>query len=165
MAEEKEKNKEKAKKIRALSPFRTLLNHPSGLLSEFDRVFDNFRAGMRQFFASPFEAIANITMDIEDAGDHYLIKADLPGMDKEDINIEVHNDILTISAEKQEQEEDKGKNYLVKERHYRSFSRSIPLPKGIESDTIKASLEKGVLHINIPKVEKEAKPSRTIEIK
>ncbi|MHA1650753.1 MAG: Hsp20/alpha crystallin family protein [Candidatus Helarchaeota archaeon] len=168
MGSDNDKKEEKEKKEWSLSPWHGWWSRPFDMLSEFDQIFDDFRSGLRRFFTSSFEPITELTkvpaVDIVDAGDKYILKADMPGMDKGDINIEVRNDVLSITAEKKEEEEEKGKTFIRKERRYRSFSRSIPLPKGIDPDNIKASLDKGILQITIPKLEKEEPPKRKIEI-
>ena len=168
MSKDEEKKEEKEKKKWGLLPWGDFWSRPLSMLSEFDQIFDDFRSGLRRVFTSPFESMSGLAgvpaVDVEDAGDKYIIKADMPGMDKPDINIEVHNDILTITAEKKVEDEERGKTFLRKERSYQSFSRSLPLPKGTDAEKIKASLEKGVLELSIPKVEKEEKPKKKIEI-
>jgi HSP20 family protein len=79
----------------------------------------------------------------------------IPGMDKEDFKIDIENNTLTISSEKQEEKEEKEKNYTRKEFVYGSFSRSFVLPKSIDADMIKAEYKNGVLYLNLPKKEEE----------
>jgi len=79
----------------------------------------------------------------------------VPGMKKEDFKIDVENNMLTISSEKQEEKEEKGKNYTRKEFVYGSFSRSFVLPKSVDSEKIKAEYKDGVLNLNLPKKPEE----------
>lgn len=99
-------------------------------------------------------------VDVEDNGKEYLIEAEMPGVDKKDINVELNDGKLTISITRDESSETKKKNFIHKERCYNSMSRSIYL-KDSKPDAIKAKLENGVLKIIVPKVEK---PNNSITI-
>lgn len=96
-------------------------------------------------------------VDITESDSEYVIKADIPGMKKEDIKISLENNTLTISGERKEEKEEKGKNYVKKEKNYGSFMRSFALPHTVDAKGIKATYKDGVLSINVPKTE-EAKP-------
>lgn len=139
-------------------------------LSIYDpfREMDNFE---RHFFDSPFfgtssSSMAGFNTDITDEGDSYKLTADLPGFEKGDINIDINDNTLTLSAERHsefEKEDKKGK-YIRVERSYGSYSRSFDLT-GIKSDNIEAKYDNGVLTLTLPK-EEEIKPvSRRLEIK
>lgn len=99
-------------------------------------------------------------VDVEDNGKEYLIEAEMPGVDKKDINVELNDEKLTISITRDESSETKKKNFIHKERCYNSMSRSIYLEDS-KPDAIKAKLENGVLKIIVPKVEK---PNNSITI-
>ena len=99
-------------------------------------------------------------MDIEDNGKEYLIEAEMPGVDKKDINLQLNDGKLTISINRDESSETQKKNYIHKERRYISMSRSIYLEDS-KPDAIKAKLENGVLKIIAPK---EEKPNNSITI-
>lgn len=99
-------------------------------------------------------------VDVEDNGKEYLIEAEMPGVDKKDINVELNDGKLTISITRDESSETKKKNFIHKERCYNSMSRSIYLEDS-KPDAIKAKLENGVLKIIVPKVEK---PNNSITI-
>lgn len=102
-------------------------------------------------------------VDIEESEATYTIKADLPGMEKNDVAITVENGSLKIEGEKKtEQKREKGRYYHL-ERSYGKFSRSFALPEGVDAELITASMNHGVLELTIPKTEK-AKP-RSIEVK
>ena len=99
-------------------------------------------------------------VDVEDNGKEYLIEAEMPGVDKKDINVELNDGKLTISITRDESSETKKKNFIHKERRYNSMSRSIYLEDS-KPDAIKAKLENGVLKIIVSKVEK---PNNSITI-
>jgi HSP20 family protein len=102
-------------------------------------------------------------VDIFDKAGEVVIHAELPGMKKEDIDVRVENNILTIRGKKEQREEVTGDDYFRSERLYGSFSRSFSLPNTVEASKIAAQYKDGVLTLSIPKAE-EAKP-RQIEVK
>jgi len=122
----------------------------------FDDFFNREMAGMRDQARSLAPAI-----DIDETADEYLVTADLPGIKKEDINIECVGNQLTISAERK-YESTEGRKQERSERFYGTFQRSFTLPSGVDAENIQASYEGGVLTVHVPKVE-QAKP-RKIEI-
>ena len=104
------------------------------------------------------------SVDIEEEDDKYLIKADLPGVDKKDIEVSLDNGVLSIRGEKQvEKESGKGSKRHRTERFYGSFARSFTLPTAVKVEKVDASFKNGVLKLVIPKAE-DAKP-KAIEIK
>ena len=110
------------------------------------------------FFASPLSAVnANeaFKMDVEDAGDAYVISAHLAGVKRDEIDVELNEGRLSISVEKTESEEESGKNYLHKETHAWSASRGVYL-KDAATEGLSAKLEGGVLTINVPKQDEKA---------
>ncbi|MHA1266124.1 MAG: Hsp20/alpha crystallin family protein [Candidatus Helarchaeota archaeon] len=102
-------------------------------------------------------------LDIKEEEGSYVLTAEVPGYDKDDINIEVKDDILTISSEHKEEKSDEGEGYLYKERTHSAFCRSIKIPEGVTPEEISAKLENGILTLHIPK--KEPEPPKKIEIK
>ena len=129
---------------------------------EMDSFFDDFfTLKPSTLFASEWAPSVDVTED--DRTIH--VKADMPGMSDKDISVVVEKGALSISGEKKEEhkEEKDGKRYIVSERRFGSFRRSIPLPDEAKTDAIKAEFRNGVLTIEIPKEEK-AQPKR-IEIK
>jgi HSP20 family protein len=85
---------------------------------------------------------------------------ELPGLKKEDVNIDVHNNRLSISGESKVSEERDENGYVVRERRFGRFSRTLQLPQGIKNDEIKASMENGVLTVTFPKSAPEAQPKK-----
>ncbi|HZO60504.1 MAG TPA: Hsp20/alpha crystallin family protein [Solirubrobacterales bacterium] len=101
-------------------------------------------------------------VDLVEREDSLLLRADLPGLSEDDVQIEVRDNILTISGERKAEHEDKQNGYYRVERSFGRFSRSLQLPSGVEASAIQASFDRGVLEVTIPKPE-ERKPRR-IEI-
>ena len=100
---------------------------------------------------------------IEEDNDYELELA-APGYDKKDFKIDLENNVLTISSQKEEKHEEKNKDYNRREFAAYSFSRSFTLPETIEREKIKANYENGILHIVLPKIEEEKKEKKEIEI-
>lgn len=132
----------------------SLLIRPEPFTQEFDRLFGSlFENGGRQ--AQRWVP----AMDLVEADDHFVLKADLPGLAEEDVAIEVQDNVLTISGSREAEHERKEKGWYRLERSYGSFSRSLTLPDGVDADKVEASFDRGVLEIRVPKPE-ERKPRR-----
>lgn len=128
------------------------------LQDEINKVFEDFPLASYKDADSPnfFWAPA---IDVYNTPDSYIIKADLPGMKRENIDVAVEGDILVLKGEKKEEKEEKGKDFLKRERMIGSFSRTLKLPGEVDAEKIAASYKDGVLEINLPKKE-EAKPKQ-----
>jgi HSP20 family protein len=98
-------------------------------------------------------------MDLVEQGDHFVLRADLPGVDENAVTVELEDNVLTISGERKSEHETRKDGYYRIERASGSFSRSLTLPEGIDPESIKASFEKGVLEVTVPKPE-QRKPRR-----
>ncbi len=129
------------------------------LQSEMNRLFNTFfdapttpgnGGSMRRWIPA---------MDLVETGDQYVLKADLPGLTEEDINIELENNVLTVSGERRSEQEQKGEGYFRVERAFGAFARSLTLPEGVDPEGVAASFDNGVLEVRIPKPE-ETKPRR-----
>jgi HSP20 family protein len=131
---------------------------PEPFSSEINRLFDTL------FETSPANRSQRWApaMDLVEAEDHFVLKADLPGLSEDDITLEVQDNVLTISGERKAEHERKEKGFYRLERSFGRFSRSLTLPEGVNAGAIKASFDKGVLEVSILKPE-ERKPRR-IEI-
>jgi HSP20 family protein len=101
-------------------------------------------------------------MDLVETGDHFVLRADLPGLGEDDVKIEVEDGVLTISGERRSEHESKSEGYHRVERAFGAFSRSLTLPQGVDPERISAGFDRGVLEVRIPKPE-QRKPRR-IEI-
>lgn len=102
-------------------------------------------------------------VEVYEKGDDVMVRAELPGMKKEDIDISVLGDTLTISGERKSQSEVKDEDYYRCEMNYGTFSRSVALPAAVDANKVEASYDNGVLEVKLPKAE-EAKPKK-IEVK
>jgi HSP20 family protein len=98
-------------------------------------------------------------MDLVETDDHFVLKADLPGLSEGDVSIELEDNVLTVSGERKAEHEDKREGYVRVERAYGAFRRSLTLPEGVDPEGVAASFDKGVLEVRIPKPE-ERKPRR-----
>ncbi|MCD6352851.1 MAG: Hsp20/alpha crystallin family protein [Proteobacteria bacterium] len=94
------------------------------------------------------------SVDIHEDKNNLIIKAELPGIKKEDVSIEIKDNVLTIKGERKRDEEIKRENYHRIERVYGSFSRSFTLPDAVKEDKVKAGYKDGILEITLPKAEK-----------
>jgi HSP20 family protein len=90
-------------------------------------------------------------MDLIETGEHFVLKADLPGMTQDDVNIEVENNVLTVAGERKTEHEAKHEGYYRLERATGAFSRSLTLPEGIDAEAVAATFDNGVLEVRIPK--------------
>jgi HSP20 family protein len=130
----------------------SLLIRPEPFARDFDRLFDSlFTARNAQRWVPP--------MDLVEADDHFVLKADLPGLAEEDVTIEIQDNVLTISGSREAEHERKEQGWYRLERSYGSFNRSLTLPEGVDADKVEASFDRGVLELRIPKPE-ERKPRR-----
>ena len=92
-------------------------------------------------------------MDLIESGDHYVLRADLPGLSDEDVNVQLEDNVLTISGERKTEHETQQEGYYRLERAFGGFARSLTLPEGVDPDGVQAHFERGVLEIRIPKPE------------
>lgn len=131
----------------------------------FGRLFDQAFADFRNLETGEDVASRNWmpAVDISETDDALVLYAELPGMTKDDVDITLENNLLSIRGERKFEKEAKKENFHRIERTYGSFSRSFTLPSNVRSDEVKATFKDGLLHIEIPKAE-EAKP-RKISIK
>ncbi|HLN45532.1 MAG TPA: Hsp20/alpha crystallin family protein [Candidatus Sulfotelmatobacter sp.] len=151
-------------------PFRDMQRDFDRMMERFEHQFDDFwslsrqipgRRWRRQFAMMPFRGTMP-SVDLEDLGKDFRLMVDMPGFNKEDVNIEVTDDSVTIQANKSEAKEENKKNYVHRERIAQSFYRRIPLPESIRSDDAKANLDKGTLEITLPK--KEPKQTKKLKV-
>jgi HSP20 family protein len=116
----------------------------------FNTLFDLGDTGVQRWVPA---------MDLLEADDHFVLKADLPGLAEEDVSIEIQDNTLTISGERKSEHEQRQRGWHRVERSYGRFSRSLSLPQGIDPDAVTAEFDNGVLEVRIPKPE-ERKPRR-----
>ncbi len=135
---------------------RPAIFEPTGPLF-FDRVFHDF-------FGNSISNFDNFSTDVIDKGDSYLLQAELPGFNKEEIKIDLDRETLTISATHSEEKKDKKDNYVRQERSYRSYCRSFHIP-GIRKESIAAAYSNGVLEVTLPKENGVVEEPKRIEVK
>lgn len=123
------------------------------------RGFRDMQSEMNRMMAEAFGRMPQIAtaqatgwtpaVDVVTRGNDMVIKAELPGLKREDVDVSLKGGVLTISGERKEEEELKKSGYLIKERRYGSFRRSMALPEGIDEDKIKASFKDGLLEVTV----------------
>ena len=143
----------------ALSPFRGFYDMQGEMNRMFDEVFGNLaRTGGRQQGDQPTQWAPALDVLQED-GD-IVVRAELPGVRQEDVDITFHNGVLTISGVRKAEEEKEGAGYYVRERRYGSFQRSMTLPQGTDESKINASFEDGVLEVRVTGAAAVQEPKR-----
>jgi len=134
----------------------------SRLRGEMEDLFGRYFAPMQR---SAVNGDLLVTLDITESETSYDFTLDVPGIDRDDINIDVEQGRLTISGERRQETTDGDKTYRLSERSYGSFSTSFALPDGVDGDQATASLKDGVLTVSLPKSEDARKRSKKIEVK
>ena len=132
-------------------------NHTNDLLNSFADFERNFFGNTGRSFNT----------DIQDTGKEYVLEAELPGFNKEDIHVDVQDGVLTISAkheEKQDEKDEKSGKYVLRERRYGSYQRSFNL-NGVDAKNIQGAYENGVLKLTLPKEQPTVPETHRIEIK
>lgn len=176
-ATKKTSTKDKTKAMEPLPAFESEMLRPlMGLRNQIEDMFDRYFHGWPSrmphlgemwdiepgFGPKGFERSPRVDMTETDKG--YEIAAELPGLEDEDLDVNVTDDVLTISGEKREEHEQKEKDYYVQERRYGRFSRSLRLPQDADAGNIKAHFDKGVLKVDIPRTRKPKKKGRKISV-
>lgn len=147
-------------------PTRDLPTFPTDILNiqrEINRMFNGFFRGSAWDEDTLVPTSWMPSVDVAEHDNEYVVKVELPGVSKDDVNITMQDSVLTIRGEKNEEKETKESSYHRVERSYGSFQRSFTLPTTVNSDKVDASYKDGILIISLPKVE-EAKPKQ-IEVK
>lgn len=133
----------------------------STIRDEMNRLFDDFFTSFPSIFSERKRGLLEgewaPNIDVAETDENVVVTAELPGVNQNEVEITVVNDVLTLKGEKKEEKEIKKENYHRVERSYGSFQRSISLPTGVQADKAKANYKDGVLTVTIPKIE-EAKP-------
>ena len=136
-----------------LSPFR----------KEMDKFWDRYLGDTP--FGRTFAETWSPLVDISETKDDFVVKAELPGLEAKDVNVSISGDILTVKGEKKAEEEEKDEHYHRIERYSGSFQRVFHLPSGVKADKVKATFDKGVLKVTLPKVEEAKKKEIEVKIK
>lgn len=153
------------KEAKALTPWRPFMDL-ARWEREMDRMTDDF-FGRRtkpwwpdRWFRTDELEIRAPVVDLFEEKDDIVVKAELPGMTKDDVEVNLTDHTLTIKGEKKKQEEIREENYFRSERSYGSILRTLELPKEVHADKVKASFKNGILEVRLPKTE-EAKSKKT----
>jgi HSP20 family protein len=151
--------KRKGKKTRQVGPWRPF--------SELTRLERGMERMLGDFFAKPWlgfqwpEGLREIgvrepAIEVFEEKDDVVVKAEIPGIKKEELEVNVTDDLLTIKGEKKKEEEVKEKGYYYSERSYGAFERSVEIPRAVHADKARATFKDGILEVRLPKTE-EAK--------
>jgi HSP20 family protein len=124
------------------------------LRRRMDRVFEDMGNGSGHEWS--------LAIDMLERDDHYVLRANVPGLKLDEVKIEVEDDVLTVSAEHEESEEEKKESYVRRERRHGAFTRSVTLPKGVTADQVEATCREGVLEVSFPKPKQEER--KAVEI-
>ena len=171
------KEKNEKKEIARAEEKATTAFTPFGFMRRFatdmERLFDEFEGFRfpslygREFFpfTREFEHVGWVPeIEVLRKNGDFIVRADLPGMKKENVKVEITEDVLTLFGERKEETEEKREGYYRSERSYGTFYRQIPLPEGAKTDTAKAEFKDGVLEITM-QAPKEEPQARRLEIK
>lgn len=146
---------------RALSPFEEMERRFEDLLR---RPFSLMEPSWWPRLRMPEMEEVSPKVDIFEEGDNFVVKAEIPGMKKEDIEVNLTDDMVTISGEKKQEEKVEKKDYYRLERSYGSFTRSFRLPKEVQTDKAKATFKDGVLEVKVPKTEEAKKKEKKVPV-
>jgi HSP20 family protein len=150
--------------LAAWYPVSNLANEVINMQREIDCMFDRFRGGVADNADTETQTWLP-SVDILERESEFLVRAELPGVKKEDVKITVTNDILTIRGDKKTETQNKGDKIQRLERTFGAFQRSFTLPSAVAHDKIEASFDNGVLHITIPKVKEAAAKEIEVRVK
>ena len=159
------------RKGEGLAPSRREGNPVDVLHQRVNDLFDDFFAGFEDMFTSgPLSRregkgrLAPPSFEVSETDDEFRVKAELPGMDEKDIEIDLEGTELTIRGEKKREHEEERRDYHVSEVSYGAFFRSMQLPAGADRDKVKAQFKKGVLTLTLPKTEQGKAQRKQIAI-
>jgi HSP20 family protein len=162
------KPKNKVKKTRALVPRRASAELSSW--GDLDRMFEDF-LGRRlrplwpeRWWSAAGMQIATPAVDLYEEKDDIVVKAEVPGLEKDQIEVNLSANRLTIKGEKKQEEEVKKEGYYRSERSYGSFLRTLELPTEVQTDKVKAAFKNGILEIRLPKTEEAKKKEIKVNV-
>jgi HSP20 family protein len=140
-------------------PFKELQEFEQRLASRFGQLAKPNGDGAEVMATADWSPIVDITEDEKE----YLVKAEIPGMKKEEVKVTVEDGVLTISGERKAEKEEKTKKYHRIERSYGKFERSFSLPENVDPTKVTAEHKEGLLQVRLPKTEKT--PNKAVEVK
>ena len=159
------------------TPFITMRR----MAEDMDRLLENFGIGRTAFglqptfvtdldrswpgFSSMEQAAWAPQVETFRRGDNYVVRADLPGLKKDDVKVEIEDGVLAITGERREEHEEDRDDYYRSERSYGQFYRAVPLPDGVDENKCEASFKDGVLEVTIPAPKQEERKAKAIKVK
>ena len=146
-----------------------LWSNPLTMLNDMDRVFDDFRSDWENLFMTPRaargEMIRQPLVDLSDKGGEYVVTAEVPGIPKDKLNIEVTEDGIEISGEAVSEKETEEEGFVRRERHFSRFQRTLPFPEKIVPDKTDAELKDGLLTVKLPKAKPPERKTKKVQVK
>jgi HSP20 family protein len=161
MAKQEPRELTKTEPSRAISPFETM---ERWFEEAFRRPFSSLGPSWLPRLRAMGMEEAIPSVDIFEEGDNVVVKAELPGIKKEDVDVSMTDNIISISGEKKKEEKVERKNYYREELSYGSFTRKFRLPMEVQTDKAKAQFKEGILEIRIPKTEEAKKKEKKVSI-
>jgi HSP20 family protein len=145
------------------------------MAEDMDRMFESFGLGRGRFaprfwaeaperFAEPELAVWVPEIEVFEREGNFVVRADLPGLKKDDVRVEVTDNALVLEGERRKEHEDRREGFHRSERIYGRFSRAIPLPEGVDTEDVKAEFKDGVLEVRLPAPKRPEQRRRQIEI-
>ena len=137
-------------------------NPPHSLMTDFDRIFDSmFSPGLPRLSAGQSWMLA---VDVNETEKEFFLSADMPGLDKNDVSVDIHDGVITIKGERAIDNEKSTDGYRIRERQLGSFNRSFRLPDNVNEDKVAAKFKNGVLTVTLPKTKEILPEGRQIKI-
>ncbi len=128
---------------------------------DMDRIFSRMGTGEGRGGETASTVAWMPKIDVKSKGDDVVVRAELPGIDPEEVDIEVTDGVLTLKGERKAEEEREGEGWLIRESSYGSFERSMVLPEGVDPGAIRADYKDGILEVHVPKALEAVKPKTT----
>jgi HSP20 family protein len=167
-----------------LSPGRSPFSLMRRMMEDMDRVFEDFGLGrgfgigrgLSPLWGGAGQGLwSDVTdgggtlwspaIEVFEKGNNLVVRAELPGLSKDDVNVNITNDAITIEGERRQESEDRGEGFYRSERSYGRFFRSIPLPEGADADKADATFKDGVLEVTLPTPKREQQRGRKIQVR
>ena len=137
-------------------------NPTRSLMTDFDRIFDSmFTHDLPQFSSTKSWMLA---VDVNETETEFFLSADMPGLDKKDVSVDIHDGVITIKGERAIDNEKSTDGYQIRERQLGSFNRSFRLPDNVNEDKVAAKFKNGVLTVTLPKTKEILPEGRQIKI-
>ena len=137
-------------------------NPTRSLMTDFDRIFDSmFSHDLPQFSSTNSWTPA---IDVNETETKFFLSADMPGLDKKDVSVDIHDGVITIKGERSIDNEKSNDGYRIRERQLGSFNRSFRLPDNVKEDNVAAKVKNGVLTVTLPKTKEILPDGRQIKI-